>query len=360
MKTILIIEDDDTLLKTTSDFLEKEGYQTLQAEDGLTGIKKTITETPDLILCDIALPQLDGYQVYKTLRQNFSTEQIPFIFLTAKTENEDIRAGMNLGADDYITKPFDFDQLLTAIQTRLAKYQKLLDKAYEDFYGLLNNSMIGVFIYQDGKIVFSNPKFAEMGGYRKQELDRISAGDLIHPDDLEHFYESVRKCERGIKKRFHVKFRLRKKDSQYIEVESSGGITTLSNERAILGMIGVSNPGVDQPGEFYRVDDLNQTVNMIIRNKETIPDDAAQKLVGVFGKKTGEQNFSNEEGLTKREIEVLKNICRGMTNQKIADHMHLSVKTVDSHRTNLLDKTGSKNTADLVIYAVKNNVIDPG
>ena len=275
MKTILIIEDDAMLLETTSDFLEKEGYQTLQAEDGLSGIKKTMDETPDMILCDIALPQLDGYQVYKTLRQNPSTEHIPFIFLTAKTEKEDIRAGMNLGADDYITKPFDFDQLLTAIQTRLAKYQKLLNKVYEDYYGLLNNSMIGVFIYQDGQIVFSNPKFAEIGGYQRQELDHTSAGELIHPDDQEHFFESVRKCERGIQKRFHVKFRLLKKDGQYLEVESSGGITNLSNEQAILGMIGVSNPGIDQPGEFYRLEDLNQTVNMIIQNKEAMPDDTA-------------------------------------------------------------------------------------
>ena len=141
MSKILIIEDDVDLCQTTSDFLEKEGYSSLQSHDGLNGIKIAMEEMPDLILCDIALPQLDGYQVYKTLQQDSSTEPIPFIFLTAKTEKEDIRAGMNLGADDYITKPFDFDELLTAIQTRLAKYQKRIDQTYENFQGLLNNTI---------------------------------------------------------------------------------------------------------------------------------------------------------------------------------------------------------------------------
>ncbi|MCF8334959.1 MAG: response regulator [Bacteroidales bacterium] len=358
MKTILIIEDDTMLLQTTSDFLEKEGYKALQAEDGLTGIKKAMDEIPDLILCDIAVPQLDGYQIYNTLQQNPSTEPLPFIFLTAKTEKEDIRAGMNLGADDYITKPFDFDELLTAIQTRLAKYQKLLDKTHENFHGLLNNSMIGIFISQNDRIVFSNPKFAEICGYQKQELDHIFLQDLIHPEDKEDFYSALRKCERGVQKRFHQKFRLLKKNNQYIEVESSGGITTLNNEKAVLGMVGLSDPGFDYSGELYPLEDLNKTINGIIQNKETIPDEMAQKLASEFDKETKEQEFKNEEGLTKREIEVLQYICRGMTNQEIADHMYVSVKTVDSHRTSLLEKTGSKNTADLVIYAVKNNAIE--
>lgn len=358
MSKILIIEDDVDLCQTTSDFLKKEGYNSIQAHDGLNGIKKAMEEMPELILCDIAMPQLNGYQVYKTLQQNSSTESIPFIFLTAKTEKEDIRAGMNLGADDYITKPFDFDELLTAIQTRLAKYQKRINQTYENFQGLLNNNMVGVFICQDDRIVFSNPKFAEIAGYQKQELEDTNFKDLIHPEDQDHFDSAVRKCERGIHKRFHQKFRLLKKDNQYIEVESSGGITMLNNEKAILGMVGLSDPDFDHSGEFYSQEDLNKTVNMIIQKKEAIPDDAAQKLIEEFGETQKKQEFKNEEELTKREIEVLQHICRGMTNQQIADTLNVSIKTIDSHRTNLLEKTGSRNTADLVIYAIRNNAVN--
>jgi len=358
MSKILIIEDDVELCQTTSDFLKKEGYNNIQAHDGLNGIKKAMEEMPELILCDIAMPQLNGYQVYKTLQQNSSTEPIPFIFLTAKTEKEDMRAGMNLGADDYITKPFDFDELLTAIQTRLAKYQKRINQTYENFQGLLNNNMVGVFICQDEQIVFSNPKFAEIVGYQKQELEDTNLKDLIHPEDQDNFDSAVRKCERGIHKRFHQKFRLLKKDNQYIEVESSGGISMLNNEKAVLGIVGISDPGFDYSGEFYAQEDLNKTVNMIIQRKEAIPDDAAQKLINEFGKEKKHKEFKNEEDLTKREIEVLQHICHGMTNQQIADTLHLSIKTVDSHRTNLLEKTGSRNTADLVIYAIRNNAVN--
>ena len=357
MSKILIIEDDTDLSDITSEFLKKEGYNSIQAYNGLNGIKMAMEEMPDLILCDIALPQLDGYQVYRTLQQNSDTEPIPFIFLTAKTEKDDIRAGMNLGADDYITKPFDFDELLTAIQTRLAKYQKRINQTYENFQGLLNNTMVGVFICQEGRIVFSNPKFADIVGYQKQELEDINFKDLIHPEDQDNFDTAVRKCERGIHKRFHQKFRLLKKDNQYTEVESSGGITMLNNEKAVLGMVGISDSGFDHSGEFYSQEDLNKTVNMIIQKKEAIPDDAAQKLIEEFGKQQNHQEFKNEQGLTKREIEVLQHICRGMTNQQIADTLHLSIKTIDSHRTNLLEKTGSRNTADLVIYAIRNNAI---
>jgi len=358
MSKILIIEDDVDLCQTTSDFLEKEGYSSLQSHDGLNGIKIAMEEMPDLILCDIALPQLDGYQVYKTLQQDSSTEPIPFIFLTAKTEKEDIRAGMNLGADDYITKPFDFDELLTAIQTRLAKYQKRIDQTYENFHGLLNNTMVGVFITQNDRLVFSNPKFAEICGYQKQELDDMNFKDLIHPEDRDDFDSAVRKCERGIHKRFHKKFRLLSKDNQYIEVESSGGITMLNNEKAILGMVGLSDPNIDRSGEFYSQEDLIRTVNMILQNREAVSDGAAQKLIDEFGKQTNDGEYRNKEGLTKREIEVLQHICRGMTNKEIADNLHVSIKTVDSHRTNLLEKTGSRNTADLVIYAIRNKAVN--
>jgi PAS domain S-box-containing protein len=358
MKKILIVEDDSMLRETTSEFLEGEGYQLIQAENGLNGIKKAMEEIPDLILCDIALPQLDGYQVYKTLQQNPSTELVPFIFLTAKTEKEDIRAGMHLGADDYITKPFDFDELLTAIQTRLDKYQKIINKTHENFYALLNNPLVGIYICREEKLVFHNSKFAEMLGYQKGQLQNTSFKALIHPDDYEYFHSSVNKCKRGVQKKFYQKVRLLTKDQQYKEVECSGGLTTLNNEPAVLGMVGMSDPGIDHSDEFNHLENLSKSIEHVIQKKDMIPEGQVKKLIETFDHGSDDHEFENREGLTRREIEVLKNICRGMTNQEIAEHMYLSYKTIDSHRTHLLDKTGSRNTADLVIYAVKNNLVD--
>lgn len=122
MKKILLIEDDKTLRENTAELLEISGYyEIITAENGKVGVSKALTELPDLVVCDIMMPELDGYGVLETLSKNASSQYIPFIFLSAKTERSDIRKGMNLGADDYITKPFTEEELTDAIESRLAK-----------------------------------------------------------------------------------------------------------------------------------------------------------------------------------------------------------------------------------------------
>ena len=121
MRTLLIIDDHDDIRENIAEILSLAGYRTLSAENGKRGVEKAIQETPDLIICDIMMPELDGYGVLHMLRRNPATEYIPFIFLTAKTERSDFRKGMELGADDYITKPFDDLELLNAVETRLKK-----------------------------------------------------------------------------------------------------------------------------------------------------------------------------------------------------------------------------------------------
>jgi CheY-like chemotaxis protein len=118
---LLIIEDNEEVRENLAEILELYGYVTVTAENGLEGVKSCIQDPPDMILCDIMMPELDGYGVLNLLAENERTAGIPFIFITAKTETEDIRRGMNLGADDYITKPFYKDELLQVIRTRLKK-----------------------------------------------------------------------------------------------------------------------------------------------------------------------------------------------------------------------------------------------
>ncbi len=118
---LLIIEDNEEVRENLAEILELYGYETSQAPNGLEGVKTAIQFPPDMILCDVMMPELDGYGVLNLLAKNERTAGIPFIFITAKTETEDIRRGMNLGADDYITKPFYKDELLQVIKTRLAK-----------------------------------------------------------------------------------------------------------------------------------------------------------------------------------------------------------------------------------------------
>lgn len=130
MGGILVIDDNTHIRENTAEILALAGYSTFTAENGKKGIEIAIREKPDLIVCDIMMPELDGYGVLHLLKKNPETEHIPFIFLTAKAERGDFRKGMEMGADDYITKPFDDLELLKAVEIRLKKLS-VLQSQYE-------------------------------------------------------------------------------------------------------------------------------------------------------------------------------------------------------------------------------------
>ncbi|WP_205503362.1 response regulator [Rufibacter psychrotolerans] len=125
MKKILLIEDNHEIRENIAEILALANYDVLEAEHGKAGVELAKAQKPDLIICDIMMPQLDGYGVLHMLSKNPATSGIPFIFLTAKSEKDDFRKGMNLGADDYLTKPFDDLELLDAVEMRLKKNEIL-------------------------------------------------------------------------------------------------------------------------------------------------------------------------------------------------------------------------------------------
>ncbi|RYF87526.1 MAG: response regulator [Chitinophagaceae bacterium] len=121
MKKILVIEDNQEILENTSELLELSNYDVYTASNGKEGVSQALATKPDLIICDIMMPELDGYGVLHMIQKNPDLQSTPFIFMTAKTEKDEVRKGMSLGADDYITKPFDPTELLNAIEGRLKK-----------------------------------------------------------------------------------------------------------------------------------------------------------------------------------------------------------------------------------------------
>ncbi|MFD2872898.1 response regulator [Mucilaginibacter ximonensis] len=136
MKKILIIEDNSDIRESTAEILELSNYQVLKAENGKIGVDLAVSQRPDLILCDIMMPELDGYGVLYLLSKNPETAAIAFIFLTAKAERLDLRKGMEMGADDYLTKPFDDMELLHAIECRLQKQEKLANYYSRSLFNL--------------------------------------------------------------------------------------------------------------------------------------------------------------------------------------------------------------------------------
>ena len=167
-RTILIIEDNLEIREGTAEILELTGsYNVLTAENGRIGVDLALKHLPDLILCDIMMPELDGYGVLYMLSKQESTMHIPFIFLTAKSERVDMRKAMEMGADDYLVKPFDDIELLNSIESRLRKrdsLQSVLEKpnvlnlSEEDQHVLLNDLVkeARVKVYKKKQLIYED------------------------------------------------------------------------------------------------------------------------------------------------------------------------------------------------------------
>ena len=144
MQKILIIEDQPDVRENIEAILELEDYETLIAENGEMGIEMAKNHQPDLILCDVMMPKLDGFGVVQALRQNPITSTIPLIFVTAKADRLSLRQGMDLGADDYLTKPFTLDELINSVKSRLSKQtliQKDVDQELDKFRSNITRSL---------------------------------------------------------------------------------------------------------------------------------------------------------------------------------------------------------------------------
>ncbi|MFA7418347.1 MAG: hybrid sensor histidine kinase/response regulator [Melioribacteraceae bacterium] len=139
MSKILIIEDEVDIRESLEQVLTIEGYEVIAAENGRVGLEKAKKNLPELIFCDINMPELDGYEVISELRNHKETQTIPFIFLTARADRNDLRKGMNLGADDYLNKPFTLEELKNSIAARLAKSKIVKEKEKEKIDALRNS-----------------------------------------------------------------------------------------------------------------------------------------------------------------------------------------------------------------------------
>ncbi len=166
MNKILLIEDDVTVRENTAELLELSGYEVITASNGKQGIEKAYKHNPDIIVCDIMMPEMDGYSVLQELSKKPQTVNVPFIFLSAKTEHKDIRKGMDLGADDYLTKPFEEEDLLSALESRLAKV------------AILNSQK------QDEHPKFEDVSLKTLGDLKSlmstYQLETFQAGDTIY------------------------------------------------------------------------------------------------------------------------------------------------------------------------------------
>lgn len=350
METILVIDDETSIRENVSEMLSAYGYEVIAAKDGAQGIQEALKHTPELILCDINMPNIDGYEVFRTLEQIPTTALIPFIFLTAKTQLQDLRKGMQLGADDYIMKPFQFKDLLASVQRRIEKYRKLNQAGERKFIALSETPFNGVFVLVDCFFAFVNEKFAQMTGYTSQMLEKKKLPDMLLPENDNT--AEVAACLEGVQKGFQgsIAFRLKNGESGKFQLFIKC-IKTGSQQTAI----GAITPVSEAP-ENRLPDDFEEMITLLVENAET-----ASQIIEFSRSYTIEKQRKSKKTdvqITRRESEVLQLICKGYTNMEIAAELFISNRTADNHRQNLLMKTNAKNTASLVAFAFRNGIVE--
>ncbi|MGJ3246548.1 MAG: hybrid sensor histidine kinase/response regulator [Elainellaceae cyanobacterium] len=219
MRKILVIEDEEFVRENIQEILSLENFYTVVAENGKIGVQLAREELPDLIICDVMMPELDGYDVLQVLRQNEVTATIPLIFLTAKASRSDLRQGMELGADDYLTKPFTPSELLKAITTRFEK-QTTVDHQTKKKLDQLSNS-----------ISSSLPKDLHAPLNNIIETSKVLIEDygLLSKSEGLEMLEKIHDCAKGV-------YRLTKNFLLHAELEliaaDSGKIAALRNIHA--------------------------------------------------------------------------------------------------------------------------------
>ncbi len=182
MARILVIEDEESILENILETLELHGYEAVGASDGRRGTQLAQERLPDLVVCDILMPGMDGYGVLQALRSSPATARVPFIFLTAKSDRGDLRQGMELGADDYITKPFQPSELIAAIQTRLQR-QAAIDQEYEKKLDDLRDSIIHMLPHELRTPLTSIVGYSEILVLDGPEMEReriVEMAEAIH------------------------------------------------------------------------------------------------------------------------------------------------------------------------------------
>ena len=322
MKKILIIEDDTVLRENTAEFIKGQNFEVFIAEDGLMGVQQTLKHLPDLILCDISMPNMNGYDFYKTIKQIKNTSTIPLVFFSARTEVEDIRAGMQLGADDYITKPFSLYELLKVINTRLAKYDTLVQINNEKLNALIDHPTLGIYIYQKGKFIFYNSPLANIFGYNYDEFSSINFEELLDDKycDKAKILNDIDRCLKDSEGSISIKLEATHKITNTVLVELFGTVITYKGYTSLAGNV-------------FRLNSKNQSPFIFKDVVKDLPK------------------------LSTRELEVLELICKGKSTIETSKILFLGQRTIDTYRAKLLEKTESKNIAELIMYAIRNRLI---
>ncbi|MFY9151608.1 MAG: response regulator [Prolixibacteraceae bacterium] len=354
-KKILVIEDDQFLGITIQNILSLYHYDVCYANNGATGIQKAFTYNPDLIICDIHMDPVDGYQVYKVLEESSLLNRIPFVFLTGSSELKDIRFGLSLGADDYLVKPFQNSELINTIEKRIHKYSAIKEIANKEFVRLFDLSPNGILLFDENKVFNANPALLKF-----LKLDEISVSDL----QIQHLFDSS--SVKKLIKMMQVPFIDRNEIFNDNVTLRSGNediamrliVSEFEKFSKFTVFIGVLSPAKDSAVSEKSSGYALEVQNLLKRENIKISETLGTEITNIFKQKQSNQKLENNSFFTRRENQVLYLAMEGLPIKLIADRLSISDRTVEKYRTSLMEKTGANNMIEVIVFALKNSLIE--
>jgi len=355
-KKILVIEDDDRLGTTIQNILKVNKYDVCVTNNGASGIQKTFEYSPDLILCDINMETIDGYQVYKVLEESTILKKIPFIFLTGSSDIDDIRYGMSLGADDYIVKPFNNTDLIKSIEKRLEKFETIREEANREFNQLFNLSPIGIFLFDGAKVHKANQAFVKLLQFSDKSPIGLKVEDFMDVSSLQKIQTEIKKYHPDNVEIFNgeVTFKTYRHEEVQINLVVSE-FEKFSNYKLYIGIISSLVKSSEQAeGEQF----AGKVYNLLKRENIKISESLGEKIMEIFKQKSLNPKKQSNNFFTKRENEILCLSMEGLPIKIIAYKLAISDRTVEKHRTKLMEKSGANNMIEVIVFALKNSLIE--
>jgi DNA-binding NarL/FixJ family response regulator len=355
-KKILVIEDDDRLGTTIQNILKVHKYDVCLTNNGAAGIQKTFEYSPDLILCDINMETIDGYQVYKVLEESTVLKKIPFIFLTGSSDLDDIRYGMSLGADDYIVKPFNNSDLIKSIEKRLEKFETIREEANREFNQLFNLSPIGIFLFDGLKVQKANQAFVKLIQLNENSPVGINVADFIDEFSFQKFQREIQKYHTENSEIFNGEVTIKTFKNELVQINLViSEFDKYSNYKLYIGIVNLLTKSNDQDEAIQLAEKVS---NLLKRENIKVSEALGEKITEIFKQKNLNPRKQNNSFFTKRENEILCLSMEGLPIKIIAYKLDIADRTVEKHRTRLMEKAGANNMIEVIVFALKNNLIE--
>ncbi len=355
-KKILVVEDDLGLGATIQQILIMYKYDVCYANNGAAGIQKAFEYNPDLILCDINMDPLDGYQVFRVLEESSILNRIPFVFLTGSSDLEDIRFGMSLGADDYIVKPFNNSDLIKTIEKRLEKFTAIREDATREFDRLFNLSPVGIIVFDGTNVIRANQAFLKLLDKKEGLVNTTPMVDLIDSDSFKKLQKKLDKYLNSDTEIFNEVVLINNTNPEGLQKRLIvSEFEKYSNYNLFIGLFtSVTETLTSSENNQY----ANEVYNLLKRENIKISDALGEQITNIFKKKPLNIKNYNNSFFTARENQVLYLSMEGLPIKSIADRLSISDRTVEKHRTRLMEKSGASNMIEVIVFALRNSLVE--